>query len=396
MKLKLSSIKPKKQGMHHNCLLSRSTVNSGSQRHDEAILDEYRFARKIEEERRRTDRSEKPFLLVLLDIHEAVGSDPGETIPSDILATLASSKRETDSCGWYDSDATIGIIYTEIAAIDTQEARNAIAAKIRRKLAESMPPEIMAKVSIYFHFYPEKYDDEQFDSTLFDDSLYPDLEHHGVARQKGYAIKRIIDIAGSSLALLIFSPLLLILSVLIAATSKGPVLFRQERIGQHVSKFTFLKFRSMYVDTDDTIHREYIKKLITENMPTEGKDADSGGPVYKITNDPRVTAVGRFLRKTSFDELPQLLNVFKGEMSLVGPRPAIPYEYESYAIWHRYRLLQMKPGITGLWQVTGRSSTSFDEMVRLDLQYIQHWSLRLDLKILWLTPWAVIKGKGAY
>lgn len=396
MKLKLPFIAPEDPGIYNNCLQQRSTFSSGSHRGDEAILDEFRFARKIQEERRRTDRSEKPFLLVLIDFHEAVNSNSGKMIPSTILTSLASSKRETDSCGWYDSGATIGVIYTEIAAIETEEARNAIAAKIRSKLAEAMPQESMAKVSIYFHFYPEKYDDERFETTLFDDSLYPDLERHGAARRKGYAIKRFIDIAGSSLALLIFSPLLLVLSVLIATTSKGPILFRQERIGQHGRKFTFLKFRSMYVDTDDTIHREYIKKLITENMPTEGKDSDSGGPVYKITNDPRITTVGRFLRKTSFDELPQLLNVFKGEMSLVGPRPAIPYEYDSYAIWHRYRLLQMKPGITGLWQVTGRSSTSFDEMVRLDLHYIKDWSLLLDLKIIFLTPWAVIKGKGAY
>ncbi|MRR05424.1 MAG: sugar transferase [Deltaproteobacteria bacterium] len=227
-------------------------------------------------------------------------------------------------------------------------------------------------------------------------NLYPDLQLDVTTKTNGHIIKRIIDIVLSSLAMLILSPLFCVISLLIVTNSKGPVLFRQERLGQFGKRFIFLKFRSMYVDTNDTIHREYIKKLITENSPSEDKGDDTTPPVFKIRNDPRITSVGRFLRKTSLDELPQLLNVFRGEMSLVGPRPAIPYEFESYDIWHRYRLLQVKPGITGLWQVTGRSSTSFDEMVRLDLKYIYEWSLWLDFKILLLTPWAVIKGKGAY
>ncbi len=118
--------------------------------------------------------------------------------------------------------------------------------------------------------------------------------------------------------------------------------------------------------------------------------------VYKITNDPRITPLGRFLRKTSLDELPQFINVLKGEMSLVGPRPPIPYELENYDAWHRHRLLGKKPGITGLWQVKGRSKTTFDSMVRLDLQYIREWSLWLDVKLLLQTPLAVLRGKGAY
>jgi lipopolysaccharide/colanic/teichoic acid biosynthesis glycosyltransferase len=117
---------------------------------------------------------------------------------------------------------------------------------------------------------------------------------------------------------------------------------------------------------------------------------------YKITKDPRVTPVGHFLRKTSLDELPQFFNVLLGDMSLVGPRPAIPYECEEYDVWHRRRLLEMKPGITGLWQVRGRSATTFDEMVRIDIKYVQEWSLWLDIKIILQTPWVVLKGKGAY
>ncbi|GFO60672.1 hypothetical protein GMST_29970 [Geomonas silvestris] len=150
-----------------------------------------------------------------------------------------------------------------------------------------------------------------------------------------------------------------------------------------------LKFRSMYLDNDDVIHREYVTKLIN------GQISASQG-VFKIQFDPRITPVGRCLRKYSLDELPQFINVLKGDMSLVGPRPPIRYEVENYAGWQRNRLMGKRPGITGLWQVTGRSSTSFDEMVRLDLKYLTGWSIMLDIKILLRTPLAVFKAKGAY
>jgi lipopolysaccharide/colanic/teichoic acid biosynthesis glycosyltransferase len=178
-------------------------------------------------------------------------------------------------------------------------------------------------------------------------------------------------------------------------TSEGPIFFRQQRVGQFGLPFVFLKFRSMVVSTDATIHKEFVRKFIA------GQAADSGSGanekvVYKITNDPRVTWIGRIMRRTSLDEIPQFWNVLVGEMSLVGPRPPIPYEIEAYDIWHRRRLLEAKPGITGLWQVHGRSKTTFDDMVRLDLQYSRTWSPLLDLKILLQTPRAVFSGDGAY
>jgi lipopolysaccharide/colanic/teichoic acid biosynthesis glycosyltransferase len=178
-------------------------------------------------------------------------------------------------------------------------------------------------------------------------------------------------------------------------SSKGPILFKQERIGQYGKSFTFLKFRSMYVDNDHNVHREYVTKLIAQT-PDADLASRNGNGVYKLTNDMRVTRVGKFIRRTSLDELPQLINVLKGDMSLVGPRPPIPYELAAYQTWHRRRLLEVKPGITGLWQVTGRSRVKFDEMVRLDLRYATSWSPWLDLKILFRTPMAVIKGSGAY
>src|SRR5262249_10560418 len=196
---------------------------------------------------------------------------------------------------------------------------------------------------------------------------------------------RSLDVGGSLAALLLFLPFFLIIPVFIKMTSTGPVLFKQRRLGKSGREFTVLKFRSMYVESDPKIHEKYTKDLIQRNT------GNSDG-TYKIKNDPRIFPFGHLLRVTSLDELPQLINVLRGDMSLVGPRPPIPYEFESYDLWHRRRLLEAKPGITGLWQVNGRNRVEFDEMVRLDLTYAQTWSPWLDLQILWRTPRAVVDG----
>jgi exopolysaccharide biosynthesis polyprenyl glycosylphosphotransferase len=225
--------------------------------------------------------------------------------------------------------------------------------------------------------------------------FYPELFSRDAASRVSELAKRAVDIVGSLVALVLFSPLLLIIAIGVKLTSLGPVLFRQQRLGQAGRPFTFLKFRSMYVNNNDAIHREYMKDLIA-NRVQEKTENGTGATVYKIRNDPRITPIGNFLRKTSLDELPQFFNVLLGEMSLVGPRPPIPYEVNDYDIWHWYRILARKPGITGLWQVRGRSMTTFDGMVRLDIQYIRTWSLWLDFKLLLATPMAVLRGKGAY
>ena len=209
-----------------------------------------------------------------------------------------------------------------------------------------------------------------------------------------FGIKRAMDVFGSASALLLFSPVLAAIAVAVKLTSKGPVLFRQERLGQYGQTFTFLKFRSMYTNCDAKIHQEYVNQFIAGEVAEN--NADGKKAVFKIQQDPRVTSVGRFLRKTSLDELPQFLNVLRGEMSLVGPRPPIAYEFHAYDLWHRRRVLEIKPGITGLWQVEGRSRTRFDDMVRLDLKYARGWSLWLDVKILIQTPSAVFSGDGAH
>jgi lipopolysaccharide/colanic/teichoic acid biosynthesis glycosyltransferase len=204
-------------------------------------------------------------------------------------------------------------------------------------------------------------------------------------------VKRWIDVFGSLIGLIILSPLFLIIAAAMRLSSPGPILFRQRRVGQHGQPFEMLKFRSMQVENDCTIHREYVTKFVAgkaEKQPT----TDSAEGAYKLTSDPRVTRVGAFLRKLSLDELPQLINVLNGEMSLVGPRPPLVYEVTVYDVWHRRRLMEAKPGITGLWQVKGRNRVKFEDMVRMDVAYARSWSLWLDLKILLRTPLAVAEG----
>jgi lipopolysaccharide/colanic/teichoic acid biosynthesis glycosyltransferase len=206
-------------------------------------------------------------------------------------------------------------------------------------------------------------------------------------------LKRALDLVGAIAGLLLLSPLLFLTALLIKATSRGPILFKQKRLGYQGEYFTFLKFRTMYNHCENRIHQEYVKRLI------HGKNGDINNgsqdqPFYKIKNDPRITPVGRVLRKTSIDELPQLWNVLAGEMSLVGPRPPLPYEVEEYQKWHYRRIMEAKPGITGLWQVSGRNRTTFDEMVRLDLFYARNWSLALDIKILLKTVKVMLTPNG--
>ena len=207
------------------------------------------------------------------------------------------------------------------------------------------------------------------------------------------ALKRAVDVLGASISLILYSPVMMITALLIKATSYGPILFRQRRLGEKGKEFTFLKFRSMYHNSEDSTHRDYVRKLVRgENEATNTRTQDD--PIYKMEGDTRITPIGKFMRKTSIDELPQLWNVLKGEMSLVGPRPPIPYEVKNYRNWHYRRILEMKPGLTGLWQISGRSRTTFKEMVRLDINYAKNWSLFLDLKILLKTIKVVFKAEG--
>ena len=343
-------------------------------------------------ERRRAERSGKPFILMLLDAHQENGT--ARAILRQTLAVLTSSTRETDPIGWYRDGAILGVIFTEVGNDEIGLIAETLRAKIRSSLQEQLGSETTEKIAVSLHVFPEHWD--RGDSGwVVDSTLYPELRSQRPGRSISRAIKRAMDIAGSAALILLLLPVLAAIAAIIKLTSKGPVLFTQERLGEFGARFKCLKFRSMYLNNDPKIHQDYIRQFIAGSTEAEEPSPDAPA-VYKIIQDPRVTAIGRFLRKTSMDELPQLWNVLVGEMSLVGPRPPVPYEFEIYEYWHRRRVLEVQPGITGLWQVSGRSRTTFDEMVRLDLRYCRSWSLWLDLKILIATPKAVVFGAGAY
>jgi exopolysaccharide biosynthesis polyprenyl glycosylphosphotransferase len=230
------------------------------------------------------------------------------------------------------------------------------------------------------HVFQELLKEEENHSNLF--SLYLDETMNPQWFQG--AFKKGIDILGALTGIILFSPIMLIVALAVKISSPGPIIFEQTRLGLKGRRFPFYKYRSMYVNMDDRIHRDYVSNLI-EGQLEKINQGEKENPFFKIKDDPRITQVGKIIRKLSIDELPQFFNVLKGEMSLVGPRPPIPYEIEKYKPWHLRRILEKKPGITGLWQVSGSSRTTFDEMVRLDLRYVQNWSVWLDLKILFKT-----------
>lgn len=358
--------------------------------HEAGFLAQDAFVERLHLEQKRTERSRRPFVLVLLDSPDLFRAEEKQSARNHIMQTLAASTRETDVRGWYETGMTLGVIFTEIGTDEARPTGSVLLEKIRGFLAASLTEIEMEGIRLSLYVFPEDWD-KAGDHRSKVSALYLHQEKTKTASQ---FVKRCIDIAGSGAALVAGAPVFLVIAAWVKFTSKGPVLFRQVRVGQYGSRFTFLKFRSMYVNNNSAIHQDYVKQLIAGSVSSEKQNGN--GNVFKITADPRVTPVGKFLRKTSLDELPQFINVLLGEMSLVGPRPPIPYEVECYDLWHRRRLLAVKPGITGLWQVAGRSRTTFDEMVRLDLRYARSWSVWMDLKILARTPKAVLMGDGAY
>jgi lipopolysaccharide/colanic/teichoic acid biosynthesis glycosyltransferase len=360
--------------------------------HTETALQENVFHSMLTLERRRAERSGKPFVLMLLDANLEYGS--AAVILEEAAEVIMASKRETDLAGWYKKSDILGVIFTEVSIEGERPLTEILRTKFETALAKDLGREKAAKIAISLHVFPEIWDRNDSD-WVADAKLYPDLNRGNSRKRMPLVIKRVMDVAGSAALLLVLSPLLAAIAAIIKLTSKGPVIFEQERLGRFGARFKCLKFRTMFTNNDPKIHQEFIQQFISGKEEC-GKGNDSQQAVYKIINDPRVTPIGAFLRKTSLDELPQFWNVLRGEMSLVGPRPPVPYEFEIYDIWHRRRVLDIKPGVTGLWQVSGRSRTRFDDMVRLDLRYCQTWSLWLDLKILISTPRAVFGGDGAY
>jgi lipopolysaccharide/colanic/teichoic acid biosynthesis glycosyltransferase len=350
------------------------------------------FRRMIALERKRSERTQRPFVLLLMETGRAVPTGKNSRLLLDILSALQTATRETDVTGWYDANSSLGVMFTEIT-LENNQILSTILARISEVLRLRLTTEQFSQIKFSFHLFPEEWDFNN-QKRQSNPTLYPDLHKRNGSNRIGRASKRAIDILGSVFLLVLLSPLFVLIAAAIKLSSPGSVLFRQKRIGEHGIPFTFLKFRSMYVNNDASQHQEYVRKLIAGQASKQPTNGTSDG-IFKLTNDPRITTVGNFLRRTSLDELPQFLNVLRGDMSLVGPRPPVPYEVEAYATWHRCRLLEAKPGITGLWQVKGRSRVGFDDMVRLDLRYARTSSTWLDLKILVQTPKAVIAGNGA-
>lgn len=357
------------------------------------VLTEEVFCRMISLERKRSERTQRPFVLLLMDMGRTLPTEKNCRVLLDILSALQTATRETDVMGWYETNSAVGVMFTEIT-LENNLILSTILARISELLRGRLTSEQFSQIKFSFHLFPEEWDPNNPEHQC-DPTLYPDLQKRDGTNRLGRATKRGMDILGSLLLLALLSPVFFLVAAAIKLTSKGPILFRQERFGEHGIPFTFLKFRSMYINNDSRQHQEYVRKLIA-GQAVKHPTNSTGEGIFKLTNDPRITPVGNFLRHTSLDELPQFLNVLRGDMSLVGPRPPVPYEVEAYATWHWRRLLEAKPGITGLWQVNGRSRVGFNDMVRLDLRYARNCSPWLDLKILLQTPKAVITGNGAY
>jgi len=356
------------------------------------VLSEESFHRMISLERRRSERSQRPFALLLIDTGRNQPGEKQSRLLLDMLSALQGATRETDVTGWYTTNSVVGVMFTEIV-LDNNALLSTILPRVGTVLRDRLDTDQFSRIKFSFHVFPDDWD-SQGPERPSNPTLYPDLEKRQNSNRLGRATKRLIDVLGSLSLLVLLSPVFFIVAAGIKLTSRGPVLFRQKRIGEHGTPFTFLKFRSMYMNNDSSEHKEYVRQLIAGQAEKKSANGDGGG-IFKLANDPRITPVGRILRRSSLDELPQLINVLCGEMSLVGPRPPVPYEVEAYATWHRRRLLEAKPGITGLWQVHGRSRVEFDDMVRLDLRYARNCSPLLDLKILLQTPKAVMSGDGA-
>jgi lipopolysaccharide/colanic/teichoic acid biosynthesis glycosyltransferase len=356
------------------------------------LLTEESFRNAIAKERRRTERSGLAIALVLISIGDFGRNAHSSTIWSGVAEALAAVQSEIDILGWFEQDTMMGLLAPDIKTSELAAVCRELETRLRKELTARFDQHITENVSVRLRVYPEPMRSEEEASQSVDFYLFPEL-HEGRASIMGYEpVKRGLDIAGSLTLLILLAPLLAAVALAVKATSRGPVIFRQVRIGRMMKPFMIVKFRTMRANADSGIHHDYVSWFITSSDKAQGQDKNQ---VFKLTNDPRITPIGHFLRKTSLDELPQLWNVLKGDMSLVGPRPPLWYELQQYKPWHRYRVLEVKPGITGLWQVSGRSRTTFDEMVRLDLRYARTRSLWTDLKILLATPMAVISGKGA-
>lgn len=358
-----------------NAQFVRSTVRT---RFDDALLLND-FLKDLHREMRRAERSQAALSLVLYQVDDP--SVQRSRHVAQLLEVLHGAKRETDILG-HVGDDMIAVLCPDTDEQGTQGFMRKVDAQAGdlpfTAMAATYPDDLFENLGKSAHTRP-----------AFQPFLASDATDSGY---RGYPLKRCLDIVGALVALCLFGPLMLVVAAAIALSSHGPVIFKQTRLGKGGTPFTFYKFRSMAANVDDGIHREFVASLINGE---QAEGAEGQPAPYKLQSDPRVTGIGRLIRKTSIDELPQFFNVLRGDMSLVGPRPPIPYETTHYQSWHLRRILTLKPGITGLWQVKGRSKVTFNEMVRMDLRYLRDCSLALDIKILLQTVVVVIRCEGA-
>jgi lipopolysaccharide/colanic/teichoic acid biosynthesis glycosyltransferase len=342
------------------------------------ILGEELFAGALTRERYRSERSRRAFILVRLgEATPGLATSRHEEPPwHPALEALHTATGGVSMGGWIAKGSVLGVIIPDVPAEAVAQTCGRLEAQLRQELG--------ATASLRAQPYPTRHGWEGAPEPAPPASPPRSAWYH--------ASKRAMDVAVSLILLLALSPLLLLVALLVKLTSRGPILYRQPRIGYMARPFTMLKFRTMCAGADPRIHQEFVSSFIKGNAPASGPGSNA---LFKLTDDPRITPAGRLLRSTSLDELPQLWNVLRGDMSLVGPRPPLRYEYDQYEPWHHRRLLEAQPGITGLWQVAGRSRTTFDDMVRLDLRYAKTRSIWTDVKILLATPAAVISGRGA-
>ncbi|MEJ5377799.1 MAG: sugar transferase [bacterium] len=386
-----------------------------------AVCGRENFLQRLREERSRCDRNGHCFSLLLISLEQAMGSGVELGFLVQALRNFSRTTRLSDVLGWY-GEAELGLLLPDT----TEQEAQKVLERLRGFLAgmERCALGALAEQGQAFRIleYPKTLTENLLGNDSGQVTAADGCQCQGGLGNSGAQdcsadwgflectspcagrvkssfwgrmdslARRCLDLLGGSLALVFLGPVMLVIAAGIKLTSPGPVLFRQTRMGQNGKSFTFLKFRTMYHNCDQSLHREYVTRLIENRAETHDL---KGKTFFKLARDPRVTPLGRILRITSLDELPQLFNVLKGEMSLVGPRPPIPYEVEHYKSWQLRRLLEARPGITGLWQVCGRATTTFEEQVRLDLRYVEKQCLWLDLWILLKTFKAVFTTRGA-
>ena len=355
-----------------------------------SIISEELFTGVLKKERKRADRLNQPLVLLIVSLMDRE-SAPSPSIWVPAIEALSAVTRETDLLGWFEERMAIGVILPEAGAVDATKMSE-LEARLRSELLRRSDADTVRRLAVRLHVHSDAKRMAAGASVPAEGSNFPESPVHRSRPAIYDVIKRGLDVIGSSVLLTVLAPVLVIIAAAVKLKSSGPVFFKQERVGEKMKPFRMLKFRTMHAGADSKIHHEYVTQFI--NSKAQGQ-AEGVPELFKIAHDPRVTPIGRFLRKTSLDELPQLVNVLRGDMSLVGPRPPLKYELDQYKPWHCHRVLDAKPGITGLWQVTGRSRTSFDDMVRLDLRYARSQSIWTDIKILLATPGAVLSGKGA-